>query len=102
MNPELVSGLRLIFALIFTLSLFGIVMWFLRRYGQNLGDSIKGSSQRLGILEARSIDARHRLVLVRRDDREHLLLLTQNGPPLVVESGISRAEAHANPIGPAR
>jgi flagellar protein FliO/FliZ len=44
-------------------------------------------SQRLAIVEVRPIDLRHRLVLVRRDDVEHLLLLGAPGD-LVIETGI--------------
>jgi hypothetical protein len=43
--------------------------------------------QRLGISEYHEIDQAHRLVLVRRDDTEHLLLI--GGPhDLVIETGI--------------
>jgi len=102
MSPETISGLRLLLALVFTLCLFGLVVWLMRYYGEKISSPAKNSNSRLGVLETRMIDTRHRLVLVRRDDREHLLLLTNNAPPLVVESGISRASNVANPLGPAR
>ena len=41
------------------------------RMGQNFGPQ----NSRLQVLETRSLDARHRLVLVRHDEAEHLLLL---------------------------
>ena len=44
-------------------------------------------ARRLDVIEARAIDARRRLVLVRRDGVEHLLLLTPSGDT-VVETGI--------------
>ncbi len=45
---------------------------------------------RLSVTEVQSVDARRKLVLVRRDDREHLILL--NGDrDLLIESGIEAA-----------
>jgi flagellar protein FliO/FliZ len=47
----------------------------------------RGGDRRLSVVEITPIDARRRLVLVRRDDREHLLLLGI-GQDLVIEAGI--------------
>ena len=44
--------------------------------------------QRLGISEYHEIDKTRRLVLVRRDETEHLVLIG-GGQDLVIESGIS-------------
>lgn len=44
--------------------------------------------QRLGISEYHEIDKTRRLVLVRRDDTEHLILIG-GGQDIVIESGIS-------------
>ncbi|WP_298724569.1 flagellar biosynthetic protein FliO [uncultured Ferrovibrio sp.] len=43
--------------------------------------------QRIGVVEMAPVDGSRRLVLVRRDDTEHLLLLSGEGD-LVIESGI--------------
>ncbi len=43
--------------------------------------------RRLGVVEVAAVDTRRRLVLVRRDDVEHLVLLGLNND-LVIESGI--------------
>lgn len=43
--------------------------------------------QRIGVVEAAQVDGSRRLVLVRRDDVEHLLLLGKEGD-LVIETGI--------------
>ncbi|GEM_PF-877324 len=48
--------------------------------------------RRLSISEMRPIDHRSKLVLIRRDDVEHLILLTQHGTS-VIESGI-KAPSH--------
>ncbi len=63
----------------------GLIMgmaWLLRRYG--LGDGTRtplGRKKRISAVESSSVDARHKLVLVRRDNTEHLLLI---GPTTAV------------------
>lgn len=46
-----------------------------------------GSTRRLALVEVRPLDAKRKLVLLRRDDREHLLLLGIGGD-LLIESDI--------------
>jgi flagellar protein FliO/FliZ len=80
--------LRFAFALIFVLALIGLASWCARRFG--LGGRIAGAragARRIGIVESTAIDAKRRLVLVRRDGVEHLLLVG-GGADLVVEPGI--------------
>ena len=56
---------------------------------KTLSRSVRGrKGQRLGISEYHEIDKTRRLVLVRRDDTEHLLLIG-GAHDIVVESGIS-------------
>lgn len=43
---------------------------------------------RIGVVETVALDAKRRLVLVRRDDREHLIVLGPDGN-LVVERGVA-------------
>ena len=85
---DLGDYLRTVFALLFVLGLIGLLYVLARQYGsQRLGLGRSGPGGRLAVVEARSLGARHRLVLVRRDDVEHLLLI---GPDrdVVVEAGI--------------
>lgn len=44
--------------------------------------------QRIGVIDSAPVDGTRRLVLIRRDDTEHLLLLGRDGD-LVIESGIA-------------
>ena len=56
---------------------------------KTLSQSVRGrKGQRLGISEYHEIDKTRRLVLVRRDDTEHLILIG-GAHDIVVESGIS-------------
>lgn len=79
---------QFILALVFVLSLIGLLAWAYRRFvlGQKLQLGPRRAS-RLDIVEFRNVDAKRRLVLVRRDDIEHLVLLGPNSET-VVETGI--------------
>jgi flagellar protein FliO/FliZ len=98
---ELDVYLRFAAALIFVLALILGVGWLARRAG--LGTRMPratGRPRRLAIVEVLPLDAKRRLVLVRRDDAEHLLLLG-TASDLVVEPRIVAADAAAAPATPA-
>jgi flagellar protein FliO/FliZ len=74
------------------LALIGGVAWLVRRFaGNRLGASTnRGRMPRLAVIDAAAVDGRRRLVLVRRDNIEHLLMI--GGPTdIVVEANIVRA-----------
>ncbi len=80
---------RFLFALVGVLALIGLLTWLARRFG--LGGRLvpnKGRERRLSIVEVMALDSRRKLVLVRRDATEHLVLLGP-GQDVVVESGIA-------------
>lgn len=80
--------LRFVLALLFVLGLIGVLAILLRRFGPgaaSLAIRRRGQTRRLQIVEVAAIDARRRLVLVKRDDREHLILLGAN-TELLIES----------------
>jgi flagellar protein FliO/FliZ len=79
---------RLIASLVFVLSLIGLVAWVLRRFPALTRGRGRGGANRLAIIETAIIDPRRRLVLIRRDQREHLLLLGAS-QDLLIESGIA-------------
>lgn len=86
--------IRFVAALVFVLALIGLFGFLLRRFGPHAGLAVqrRGQQRRLGIVEVLALDARRRLVLVRRDGVEHLLLLGL-GDDRVVEAGIVPPEA---------
>ncbi len=102
--------LRFLLALVFVLALIGLFAWAARRFGLTgrLG-AVVGKSRRLRIVEVEPLDPKTRLVLLRRDEVEHLVLLGPGGG-LVIEAGIRDGggfaaamsdAAAATPDGPA-
>ena len=84
--------LTFIFAFVAVLALIFALAWGLRRFaGNRLGaNTNRGRMPRLAVIDAAAVDGRRRLVLVRRDNVEHLLMI--GGPTdIVVEPNIVRA-----------
>ena len=75
--------IQFVFALAFVIVLIVMVAWVLRRIGFGGMVSSPSRQRRLGIVEVLPLDAKRRLVLVRRDDQEHLLLLSAFGDSVV-------------------
>jgi flagellar protein FliO/FliZ len=83
------SYLQFVLALLLVLGLIAILAWLLRRFG--MGGTLRpGAQRRVQVVETTAVGPRHRLVLVRRDRVEHLLLLGPQGD-VVVERSIERA-----------
>lgn len=85
---------KFLIAFVIVLALIGGIAWLVRRFGAGglSTSSARGRQSRLGVIEAAAVDSRRRLVLVRRDNVEHLIML--GGPSdVVVEANIVRAQA---------
>lgn len=69
--------LRAVFGLAFTLGLIGLAAWAVRRYAPQLMARLQAQKgeRRLQVLETLVLDPARRLVLVRVDDEERLILL---------------------------
>ncbi|GAB2175281.1 FliO/MopB family protein [Dongia sp. agr-C8] len=84
---EFDTYLRFILVLIFVLGLVLALGWVLKRSGIS-GSAVAGKGKRLGIVETAFLGPKHRLILVRRDEVEHLVLVGPNTNTLI-ESGIA-------------
>ena len=88
---DTVDPARFIFASFFVLGLLALLAIILKRYGQkNFGAKLFSAGQvggRISIVETRYLDHKSKLVLVKRDGVEHLLLLS-DGKATMIESGI--------------
>jgi hypothetical protein len=86
------APLTFFLAFVAVLALIGVAAWLVRRFaGNRLGaNANRGRMPRLAVIDAAAVDGRRRLVLVRRDNVEHLLMI--GGPTdIVVEPNIVRA-----------
>ncbi len=72
-------------ALVFVLALLGVFAYVSRRFSGGVVPSKR--QKRLTIVEVAAVDPKRRLVLVKRDHVEHLVLIG-GGHDLVIESGI--------------
>ncbi|MEZ5669592.1 MAG: flagellar biosynthetic protein FliO [Alphaproteobacteria bacterium] len=90
--------LRFVLALAFVLGLIAVCAWLFRRYarGGGMPRRTTGGRRRLAVVEAIALDTRRKLVLVRRDDREHLIIIGQQSET-VVETGIALDRDAAEP-----
>jgi flagellar protein FliO/FliZ len=86
---NLTDYIKFVFAFVFVLALIALATVAARRFGFGLPSNPRNSAERrLGILESLNVDGKRRMVLVRRDDKEHLLLLGV-ATELLIESSIT-------------
>jgi len=93
-GAEMPLAVRFFLAFLIVLGLIGGAAWAVRRFGTGRlgGANARGRQPRLAVIDYASVDGRRRLILVRRDNVEHLLMI--GGPTdVVVEPNIVRAVA---------
>jgi len=96
---EVTWAIRLIIAFVVVLALIAVTAWLVRQFGRGALTSAggRGRQPRLAVIDAASVDTRRKLVLVRRDNVEHLLMI--GGPSdVVIEPNIVRATAASRDI----
>lgn len=92
---DLLALFRMLGGLGVVLGLLAGALWVVRRYDVKLpGRVAAGPLRRIELVERLPLDGRRSVALIRRDGREHLILLSPEGP-LVVETGIIRDDADA-------
>ena len=98
-GAEMPLAVRFFVAFLIVLGVIGAIWWIVRRFGSGrLGASTRGRQPRLGVIDHARVDNRRLLILVRRDNVEHLLMI--GGPSdIVVESNIVRAVPAARDVG---
>ncbi|MEZ5879794.1 MAG: flagellar biosynthetic protein FliO [Nitratireductor sp.] len=96
LGTELSANVQLGIMFVALLLALLVILWLFRRIFGSPGARVARSRQpRLGVVEAAVVDDTRRLVLVRRDNVEHLLMIGGPGD-VVVETNIARsAHAHA-------
>ncbi|MFZ2075425.1 MAG: flagellar biosynthesis protein FliO [Xanthobacteraceae bacterium] len=99
LGAEMPLAVRFFVAFLIVLGVIGAIWWTVRRFGSGrIGSSARGRQPRLAVIDYASVDNRRRLILVRRDNVEHLLMI--GGPTdIVVEPNIVRAVPAARDVG---
>jgi flagellar protein FliO/FliZ len=100
---DLSVPVKFLIAFVVALAVLGVGGYLMRRFsGGNLAAlGPRGRHPRLAVIDAASVDGSRRLVLVRRDNVEHLLLI--GGPTdVVIEPNIDRTGAAATAPAPVR
>src|SRR5262249_54017554 len=83
---------QLIIGVVIVPGLGGAIAWVIKRPGRRrLGDRVtRGQRPDVAVVDAAVVDERRRLILVRRDNTEHLMMI--GGPnDLVIEANIAPA-----------
>ncbi len=89
MDPGFARGIQFIIAVLVVLALIAVFVWVMRRISGARFSGSRNRQPRISIMDAAALDTRRRLILIRRDNVEHLLLV--GGPSdVVVEQNIVR------------
>ena len=90
-GADMPLAVRFFLAFLIVLGLIGAAAWAVRRFGAGRqgGAGTRGRQPQLAVVDYASVNSRRRLILVRRDNIEHLVLI--GGPTdVVVEANIVR------------
>ncbi|MHA6690194.1 hypothetical protein [Devosia sp. A449] len=71
-----------------------LVLWLLKLLAKASGNVTRGRNRRLAVVDSLALDPKRQLLIIRRDNVEHLIL-TGGAQDLVVETGIAVADAPA-------
>ena len=95
-SPDIPQFLKLLIALGVVLTLMGGLAFILKKLGLSADRAIKSSDKRrLTLVESLPLDARRRLVIVKCDDKEHLVVLGHNSET-VVDQDIGSVDCSSN------
>lgn len=92
------SVVTMLLALGIVLVLIVLGMWLLKVIFNASGSVVRGRNRRLAVVDTLALDQKRQLIIVRRDDVEHLIL-TGGPQDVVVETGIPVEDAPANQAG---
>src|SRR5947208_16981602 len=89
---ELPTPVNFVIAFAFVLLLIGAAAWLVRRFGATRIDaSARGRQPRLAVIDSAAVDGRRKLVIIRRDNVEHLLMIGGLSDVVVDTNKIGRA-----------
>lgn len=79
--------IKAILALLFVIGLIGLISYLLKRF--SFDKAFSGGSnkvKRISIEEVRPLDTKRRLIIVKKDNKEHLILMGANSDLLIETS----------------
>jgi flagellar protein FliO/FliZ len=82
---DTVEPLRILLSFGLVISLIGMCALGLRWFAKRNPKWLAPSAGRIQIMETRMLDARRKLILIKRDEQEHLILISPQGE-LLIES----------------
>ncbi len=89
---------QFVITLVTVLILIGLLYWLVQRFsGIRFAGAARGRVPRLALIDALTVDGRRKLVLVRRDNVEHLILIGGTSDLVVEPSIIRGSPAGARP-----
>lgn len=98
LDPDFARGLQIVIAFIVILALIGIFMWVLAKIkGMRMETGRRSRQPRLAVMDSTPIDNQRRLVLIRRDTVEHLVLVGGETDIVVEQSIVRGAPVSAHP-----
>lgn len=90
--------LRFVAAFGFIIGLILVCAWGARRMGLTPQIGATENNKRLAVIETLNLDAKRKLILIRRDGKEHLLLLGETD--MTIEGGFDAVQPVVQPITP--
>ena len=90
--------LRFVAAFGFIIGLILVCAWGARRMGLTPQIGATENNKRLAVIETLNLDTKRKLMLIRRDGKEHLLLLGETD--ITIEGGFDAVEPIVQPITP--
>lgn len=88
--PDPNSIILAVAALLFGVALIALLVWAFKAFfggPRSSAGFLRGRDRRLGLVETANVDGKHKLLLIRRDDVEHLIMT--GGPvDVLIETGI--------------
>ena len=97
MDTDLTQLITYVAMFILVIAMIGIGAWLLKSLlaggSAAAGGLLRTRERRLGVVEAASVDGRRKLILIRRDNMEHLIMT--GGPvDVLIETGIRGRRLH--------
>lgn len=82
-----------IIGLCFVIGLIFLCAYIARKYGVHAATG-RQAAGRIAVVASRSLDVKNRLVLIRKDDKEHLILISPQGVQVIETSEAKKEEEH--------